>query len=104
MSEIRLHIPDEPAVLADRWLEQVTEGREDLGKVLVGHDGLAAWLWRRWQSLSTFGVTEADVEAMMLAYRRELWLWLVGERTWTQACSGLLGRIERRIPAPALVS
>ena len=33
------------------------------------------------------------------SYRRELWLWLMGERTWVQCCSGLIGRIERRLPA-----
>lgn len=104
MTELRLHIPDEPSALADRWLVLVTQGREDVGKVLAGPDGLADWLWRRWQSLAALGITEADVEAIVLGYRRELWLWLVGERTWDQACSGLLGRIERRVPTPALVS
>jgi hypothetical protein len=34
---------------------------------------------------------------MVLDYRRELWLWLAGERTWAHACSGLVGRVGRRL-------
>ena len=26
-----------------------------------------------------------------------VWLWLAGERTWAQCCSGLIGRINRRV-------
>jgi len=33
----------------------------------------------------------------VVASSRELWLWLAGERVWSQACSGLLGRVERRV-------
>ena len=31
-------------------------------------------------------------------YQRELRLWLEGDRTWAQCCSGLIGRITRRAP------
>ena len=40
--------------------------------------------------MTTFGAIVAD-------YRREIWLWLAGERTWAQCCSGLIGRITRRL-------
>jgi hypothetical protein len=33
----------------------------------------------------------------VLGYQREIWLWLAGERTWAQCCSGLIGRINRRL-------
>jgi hypothetical protein len=38
-----------------------------------------------------------DVE--LLADRRELWLWLMGDRQWSQFVEGLTGRILRRLPA-----
>lgn len=34
--------------------------------------------------------------AICHGYERELWLWLVGERTWSHCVSGLLGRVARR--------
>jgi hypothetical protein len=36
-----------------------------------------------------------DVERACDGYARELWLWLVGERTWEQCYDGLSGRIGR---------
>lgn len=39
---------------------------------------------------------DADVRAICRGYERELWLWLVGERTWEQCADGLLGRVLRR--------
>jgi len=40
---------------------------------------------------------EAFVD-VIISYRRELWLWLIGERTWEQCISGLAGRVARRLP------
>ena len=37
-----------------------------------------------------------DVDAICRGYQRELWLWLVGERTWAQCANGLRGRLRRR--------
>jgi hypothetical protein len=91
-----LHVPDEPTGHAERWLAAVSDGRE-LNGVLTGEDGVVDWLWTRWRSLASAGLDESDLRAMVLAYRREIWLWLAGERTWVQCCSGLIGRISRRI-------
>ena len=89
-------MPDEPTARAERWLRAVNDG-QGLEQVLTGDDGVTAWLWSRWRSLSAVGLDEPALAAMVLDYRRELWLWLAGERTWTQCCSGLIGRITRRI-------
>ena len=35
---------------------------------------------------------------IVTGYRRELWLWVMGERTWAQSAGGLLGRVRRRLP------
>jgi hypothetical protein len=91
-----LHVPDEPLERQARWLKTVLDGGE-LGEVLVADDGVAPWLWARWRVLASAGMREADLAAVVLAYRRELWLWLAGERTWGQCCSGLIGRIDRRL-------
>ena len=91
-----LHVPDEPTVRAEGWLHAVNEG-VDLERVLIGDDGVTSWLWTRWRSLSTSGLDERALGTIVLGYRRELWLWLAGERTWGQCCSGLIGRITRRI-------
>jgi hypothetical protein len=40
---------------------------------------------------------EAFVD-VIISYRRELWLWLMGERQWDQCVSGLAGRVARRLP------
>jgi hypothetical protein len=91
-----LHVPDEPTGRAERWLAAVVDGRP-LEDVLTGSDGVADWLWTRWRSLGAAGMDEEDFARQVLDYRRELWLWLAGERSWAQACGGLIGRIGRRL-------
>jgi hypothetical protein len=91
-----LHVPDEPTVKAAAWLSAVLEGGE-LSDVLRADDGLARWLWARWSSLEQSGVSYDAFADMVIANKRELWLWLAGERTWAHTCSGLLGRVGRRL-------
>ena len=91
-----LHVPDEPTARAEGWLAALRDG-EDLERVLIKDDGLVPWLWARWRSLAAAGLDEEDLRWIVLGYRREIWLWLAGERTWTHCCSGLIGRITRRI-------
>jgi hypothetical protein len=90
-----LHMPDEPIVRAEHWLRAVHEG-EDFDTVLTGADGVSTWLWSRWRSLAAAGIDQDAFSAIVVDYRRELWLWLAGERTWAQCCSGLIGRLARR--------
>jgi len=91
-----LHVPDEPTVRAEAWLAAVLEG-EDLEHVLMKDEGVVPWLWTRWRTLAASGLSEEDLGSIVLGYRREIWLWLAGERIWTKCCSGLIGRINRRI-------
>jgi hypothetical protein len=95
----QLHVPDEPTMRAEAWLAAVLDGG-DLATVLGAEDGLVAWLWSRWSWLGPAGLTRGAFEQIVLGYRREIWLWLAGERVWTQCCSGLVGRVSRRL-APA---
>jgi hypothetical protein len=96
LSATSLHMPDEPTVRADGWLASVVDAA-DLVTVLRADDGLVPWLWSRWSTLAQVGVTKEEFADMVVDYRREIWLWLAGERIWTQCCSGLIGRINRRI-------
>ena len=91
-----LHAPDEPTARAEAWLAAVLDG-QDLEVVLTDDDGFVPWLWARWRFLSSSGLDEDTFRLVVLEYRREVWLWLAGERTWSQCCSGLIGRISRRI-------
>ena len=91
----QLHIPEEPVARRPGWYEAVLAGRP-IDEVVGGPDGVARWLWSRWRVLAATSVTEEAFVALVLDYRREVWLWLAGERTWAQCCSGLAGRIGRR--------
>jgi hypothetical protein len=91
-----LHVPDEPTARADAWLAAVIDGT-DLTDVLRAEDGLIPWLWSRWNTVGKSGLTYDDFSQIVVGYRREIWLWLAGERIWSQCCSGLLGRVGRRI-------
>lgn len=97
-SRPRLHVPDEPVARRDDWCGAVLDGA-DPETVVAGDDGVAAWLWHRWRVLEELGLDAGTFTAIAVGYRREIWLWLAGERTWAQCCAGLVGRIERRIPA-----
>jgi len=91
---VRLHVPDEPD--RERWrawvLEQATPE-----EVIEKDQGIAAWLWERWRVLERAGMDRDRFQDIVGSYQRELWLWLMGERTWAQCCSGLVGRIHRRL-------
>jgi hypothetical protein len=94
-----LHAPDEPTARAEVWLARVLDGAE-LKAVLTGDDGVADWLWSRWRFLASAGFSPDDLDRIVSDYGREIWLWLAGERTWAQCCSGLIGRIGRRMEPP----
>jgi hypothetical protein len=92
-----LHLPDEPTARARAWIDAVIGQGRDLQEVLTEANGLVPWLWSRWRTLASAGMSEDELARVVLDYRREIWLWLAGERTWAQCCSGLIGRIGRRL-------
>ncbi len=93
----RLHVPSEPD--RDRFHRRVLEGAT-LDQVIVTEDGITSWLWERWRVLDRCGMDHTQFLSVVRAYRRELWLWLMGERSWAQCCSGLIGRVGRRLARP----
>ena len=63
---------------------------------------IGVWLWSRWQPvLEPAGCTREDFVEIVMATRRELWLWLLGDRRWDQYVTGLAGRVVRRLPVAA---
>ncbi|MGH8980456.1 MAG: hypothetical protein ACRDWE_05465 [Acidimicrobiales bacterium] len=94
-----LHLPDEPLEQRLAWRLAALEGTP-LATVVSGRSGVAGWLYTRWRALGAAGIAEEDFASIVFDYRRELWLWLAGERTWAHCCSGLIGRVVRRRPTP----
>ncbi len=84
---------EEPASFRDSWW--AAERRGDTPPDLVLE--IAGMAWAHWGAHLP-GVDATWVAAVVGGYRRELWLWLVGERTWEQALAGLAGRVRRRLP------
>jgi hypothetical protein len=91
-----LHMPEEPTVHAERWLSAILDGAA-IDDVLTGEEGVVDWLWSRWRILDSAGMKRDGLALVVTSYQREVWLWLAGERTWAQCCSGLIGRIGRRL-------
>jgi hypothetical protein len=94
-----LAIPDEPTALRAGTL-MVIEGDPEKGRALVAEGGwIAGPLWEAWGSeLTGAGIGPDRFRDIVAGYDRELWLWLLGERTWAQCADGLAGRVRRRLP------
>jgi hypothetical protein len=95
-----LPLPEEPVALRDR-VRALVEREPERGAALI--DG-AAWiadpLWECWGPLlEAAGMSRARFLRVVAGYRRELWLWVMGERVWAHSAGGLLGRVRRRLPA-----
>jgi hypothetical protein len=95
-----LALPDEPVELGEGLRDALLDGldwREGFSDdICVG-----VWLWNQWQpTLEPIGFGRDDLVATVIDTKRELWLWLIGDRLWNQYVSGLAGRISRRIPQP----
>lgn len=58
---------------------------------------LAAYAWESWRAvLEESDLELVDVEAAFSAARREIWLWVKGNRVWAQLSVHLAGRVARR--------
>ena len=59
---------------------------------------LAAWIWRRWHDeLVPYGCAPRDLRALLARDRRDLWLWVMGDRPFPQLIEGIVGRTMRRL-------
>jgi hypothetical protein len=95
----RLELPDEPLDLKVGLREALLSG-QDWRKGFSDDICIGLWVWGRWQpALEPNGMSREDFVDVVIADKRELWLWLMGERQWIQFLSALAGRVVRRLPA-----
>ena len=96
---VELAVPEEPAELRDRVRALAEQDPAAAGDLLGRGEWITGPLWRSWgPALRRAGLDRAWLRRLAVGYRRELWLWVAGERTWTQCAGGLLGRVRRRLP------
>jgi hypothetical protein len=94
-----LSLPEEPVELRRRTRALVEEDPDRGAAVVDAGAFLADPLWERWgPALERAGMDRDRFAGVVAGYRRELWLWVMGERTWAQSAGGLLGRVRRRLP------
>ena len=96
-----LSLPVEPVELRARTRTLVEQDPGPGAAVVDAGSFVADPLWERWgPALEAAGMDRDRFGGVVAGYRRELWLWVMGERTWAQSAGGLLGRVRRRLPAP----
>jgi hypothetical protein len=95
-----LSLPEEPVALRQRTRSLIEQDPERGAALVDAGSWIAGPLWGRWgPALERAGMDRDRFQEIVTSYRRELWLWVMGERTWAQSAGGLLGRVQRRLPA-----
>jgi hypothetical protein len=98
---LELTAPAEPLELRERTRALAEQDPAGALALLDRGEWIAGPLWDCWgAALARAGLRRQDLLGVLVDYRRELWLWLMGERTWAQCAAGLAGRIRRRGAAP----
>ena len=91
--------PPEPVELRRRTRALIEQDPVQGAAVVDAGAWIADPLWAAWgPGLQAAGMDRDRFDQIVTGYRRELWLWVMGERTWAQAAGGLLGRARRRLP------
>jgi hypothetical protein len=93
-----LDLPAEPTDLRDELRDSLL-AEHDWTLGFSDDIRFAVWLWGEWQPvLEPVGFGREEFVDAVADYRRETWLWLIGDRVWSQFMGGLAGRIARRAP------
>ena len=96
--ELELPLPEEPAELLAETRALVERSPAEGAALIEGGEWIAEPLWRDWGAeLEQAGMRRVQLIQVAVDYRMELWLWVMGERTWPQCSSGLRGRVLRRL-------
>jgi hypothetical protein len=96
----KLALPDEPVELGEGLRDVLLAGL-DWSEGFKDDISVVVWLWNLWQpTLEPIGFGRDEFMAAVVETKRELWLWLIGDRLWNQYVTGLAGRISRRVPRP----
>jgi hypothetical protein len=98
-ARVQLALPPEPAELR-AWTRAMVEAAPGhWAKLVAGGQWIGVPLWERWgPELEHAGLDRPAFDGILAGYERELWLWVMGERTWAQCADGLAGRVRRRLP------
>jgi hypothetical protein len=92
-----LPLPPEPTELRARTRALAEQDPARATALLGRGEWILDPLWERWGgALERSGIGRERLRQIAVDYRRELWLWVMGERTWEQCAGGLLGRVRRR--------
>ena len=98
---VSLALPEEPVELRRRTRALIEDDPAEGAAVVDAGAWVADPLWGVWgPTLELAGMDRDRFGGIVAGYRRELWLWVMGERTWAQSAGGLLGRVQRRLPPP----
>jgi hypothetical protein len=97
---LSLSVLEEPVELRRRTRALIEHDPVQGAALVDAGSWIADPLWAVWGPvLQPAGMDRDRLGEIVAGYRRELWLWVMGERTWAQAAGGLLGRVQRRLPA-----
>jgi hypothetical protein len=97
---LSLELPAEPEDLRRRTLELGRDRPGEAQRLLSDGRWIADVLWRAWgPQLEATGAERSLLVRVARDYRLELWLWVVGERRWSQCIDGFAGRVRRRVHA-----
>jgi hypothetical protein len=92
-------LPEEPARLRSETRTLAEQHPDEAIARITDGEWIAGRLWKAWgPELRERGLRRRDFLGIVRGYRRELWLWVMGERTWEQCADGLRGRALRRAP------
>ena len=88
----------EPASLRDSTRAAVLDNPQDWDRLSADGTWIARPMWDlAAPELAERGLSQEGLALAARGYRLELWLWLMGERTWPHCVQGLIGRAERRV-------
>jgi hypothetical protein len=72
--------------------------------LLENGDWIADSLWLLWSDdLTAVDMEREQLRRILVDYRNEMRLWVVGERRWEHAIAGLIGRINRRAESTSVI-
>ena len=95
---LELPLPAEPAALRAQTRELVERAPADGAALISGGEWIAGVLWDCWgAALERAGMHREQLVQIAADYRRELWFWVMRERTWAHCAGGLRGRVLRRL-------
>ena len=101
MNGPELPLPQEPVALRLHARALIEEEPGRGAALLDAGSWIADPLWAHWgRALEPEGMDRDRFLQVVAGYRRELWLWVMGERTWPHTAGGLLGRVQRRVSGP----